>query len=282
MYEKTAKGPDDAAKKRSAPGSSKSASPNPDVVDLKTDDGGEGDGSLTSVAAALGYSQAGATTMGFLRRIENSQGGSDGHHGSTHGSSLHTPGREDHHVAVKEKFKALIRQLPPKTHLDRLLDIYLSTFNYQYYPVEPGPFRAQLSAWHALPFRQLSTTGPHELSADMRAFPGMLFQMIATALLVVPEPSEAARGGKGSEEGERLAAEFGALKYAAGMTFEDLAGEYSEAGVAIVGLFDKRGMSMTTIQAEFLRGAFLKFTGQVTDSVGFPLFLRLASLGSEN
>lgn len=205
------------------------------------------------MAAALGYTQAGASTLGFLKRIETQDGSDDSGAGSSSAQSLPVSTRDS--FTVKEKFKGLIRQLPARTYLDRLISIFMSTFNYQYYTIDPDIFYAQLEEWHALPFKLLTTTGPQGLTPDMRAFPAVLFQVIGTALLVVPEGGE-------------LATEFGALKYAASMTFEDLAMDYSESGMAIVGLFDKRSLSITTVQAAFLRAAFFKFMAQVTDSVG--------------
>ena len=214
---------------------------------------------MSSVAAALGYSQTGASTMGFLRRIETQDdGGSSGVSVPDAGAPPTASTTRDAE-AVKERFRCLIRQLPARTYLDRLIAIFLSTFNYQYYPVEPDVFRAQLEQWHALPFKLLTSRGPDGLDPDMRVFPAVLFQVVATALLVVKDNDNNTQGG--------LAAELGALKYAAGMTFEDLAVDYSESGMAIVGLFDKRSLAVTTVQAEFLRAAFLKYTARVTDSV---------------
>ena len=90
--------------------------------------------------------------------------------------------------------------------------------------------------------------GPQGLPSDLRVFPAVLFQVVATALLLVPdsEPSE-----------------FDGLKYTTTMTFEDLASEYSESGAAIVSLFGKRDLSITTVQAECLHAAaFLKYHGE--------------------
>ncbi|KAJ4392450.1 hypothetical protein N0V85_007041, partial [Neurospora sp. IMI 360204] len=50
------------------------------------------------------------------------------------------------------------------------------------------------------------------------------------------------------------------------MTFEDLATEYSESGVAIVSLLGKRQMTLTTVLAGFVRASFLKFVGMVPEA----------------
>lgn len=184
--------------------------------------------------------------MSFLKRMEATDDEND--------SSLNMPpggvnaGRDS--FVMKERFRGLIRQLPAKSYMDKLIPMYFSKFNYQYYALDPSIFDEQLAQWHALPFKLLSTQGPAALSPDLKVFPAVLFQIIAIALLIIPEGD----------------AEFEGLKYAGNMTFEDLALDYSESGVSMVGLFEKKDLSLTTIQAEFLRASFLKFTAHVTES----------------
>lgn len=202
--------------------------------------------------------------MGFLRRMETQADG-DGEEGEDGlgpgGNSmalLRGQGASRDALAAKERFKSLIRQLPARAYLDKLIAIFMRSFNYQYYSIDPGVLWGQLERWHAVPFKVLASQGPDALSPELRAFPAVLFQVIATALLVVVEGGE-------------LAAEFEGLKFAASMTFEDLSNDYSEAGVGVVGLIDKKSLTITTIQAEFLRASFLKFTACVTESVSSGL-----------
>jgi len=158
---------------------------------------------------------------------------------------------------TRERYKSLIRQLPARTYIDKLVDIYFKSFNWQYYGLDRDIFDKQLAEWYRLPFNLLTTGGPQALSPDLRAFPAMLFQTIATALLVLPSGSDPI---------------FDSLKYAGGMTFEDLAMDYSESGVAILSLLGKRQMSITTVLAGFLRASFLKYVALVTEAVSL-LFL---------
>jgi hypothetical protein len=51
------------------------------------------------------------------------------------------------------------------------------------------------------------------------------------------------------------------------MTFEDLAVDYSESGVSVLSLLGKRQITLTTVQAGFIRAAVLKYLGKVTESV---------------
>lgn len=56
------------------------------------------------------------------------------------------------------------------------------------------------------------------------------------------------------------------LKYAAGMSFDDLASDYSESGMSIMNLLGKRHTTLVTVQAGFLRTSFLKNCGMVPES----------------
>lgn len=202
---------------------------------------------LSSMAATWGYGQTGPSTIGFLKKIETADADFvDGPSGTP------TRGPKHQSFAIREKYKGLIRQLPAKVYIDRLITMFLAEFNWQYGFVEPDVFFKQLDEWHNLPFSVLSSEGPLGLSPDLRVFPAVLFQVIATALLLISD-------GQPSE--------FDGLKYTASMTFEDLASEYSESGAAIVSLFGKRDLSITTVQAEFLHASFSKFTANVTESV---------------
>jgi hypothetical protein len=52
------------------------------------------------------------------------------------------------------------------------------------------------------------------------------------------------------------------------MTFEDLSREYSDCGVEVAQVLGKRGMGVNTVVAGWVRGAWLKYVGLVTESVG--------------
>lgn len=166
---------------------------------------------------------------------------------------------EEDVAITKEKYKALIRQLPAKSYMERLVRIYLKEFNHNYYALDEDVFLQQLTEWDNIPFRVLSSSGPQGLSPEMRMYPALLFQVLGTALLAIPEePHEY----------------FDHLKYAGNMTFEDLAMDYSESGVAIMQLLGKRQMPLVAVQASLLRANFMKHLGRVADAVRFslPLF----------
>ncbi|KAK5997140.1 hypothetical protein PT974_02493 [Cladobotryum mycophilum] len=203
---------------------------------------------LSSAATAWGYAQTGTSTMCFLQKIERASTNDDDNDDMP--SYAQRKSRQES-FAVKEKYKGLIRLLPAKTYLDQLIDMFFKEFNKQYYLVDPAVFRRLFEEWNNLPFKLLSTEGPQALSPELRVFPAMMFQMVATALLILPETSHPV---------------FDALKYAGNMTFEDLAMDFSESGVSVVNLFGKKNLTLTTVRAHFLRAAFLKYTGGVTES----------------
>lgn len=120
------------------------------------------------------------------------------------------------------------------------------------YPLEYDVFMAQLAEWNSLPFSVFTNIGPRGLSPEMRAFPAVLFQVVATALLTLA-----------NDEPHPV---YDALKYAGNMTFEDLACDYSESGVAVLSLLGKQQMSLNTVQAGFIRCSFLKYMAQVTEA----------------
>lgn len=202
---------------------------------------------LSSAATAWGYSQTGASTIGFLKKIESV--------GTDSEDAMQDPkpqrSRQDN-FALREKYRGLIRQLPAKIFIDKLVEIFLKEINWQYLFIDPDIFYSQLDEWNNLPYSVLSSEGPYGLPRDLRTFPAVLFQMIATAVLVRPEGPDSA---------------FETLKYSSSMTFEDLAADYSESGAAIVNLFGKTNLSITTVQAQFLRASFLKITANVAESV---------------
>ncbi|KAL7798309.1 hypothetical protein V8C37DRAFT_197060 [Trichoderma ceciliae] len=202
---------------------------------------------LSSMASSWGYSQTGASTLCFLQKIERAST-ADGEDALSNASGR-APYQDT--FAVKEKYKGLIRLLPARMYIDHLTEIFFTEFNWQNYLVEPQVFHQLLGQWTNLPFKVLSSRGPEALSPDLRVFPALLLQVVATALLVLPKP---------------LHESFESLKYAANMTFEDLAADYSESGVAIINLFGAKSLTTTSIQVGFLRAAFLKYSANVTES----------------
>lgn len=206
--------------------------------------------SIPTKVANFGYSATGVSTLGFLRKIDGANPAEPLSRLANDAGGTHAD-----HLNMRERYKSLIRQLPARTYIDQLVEIYFHDFNWMYYGLDRDVFDRQLAEWFSLPFNLLTNGGPQALSPDLRSFPALLFQVLATALLVLPSGPDPT---------------FDSLKYAGNMTFEDLAMDYSESGVAILSLLGKRQMSITTVLAGFARASFLKYVALVTESVSYP------------
>ncbi|KXX73837.1 Multidrug resistance regulator 1 [Madurella mycetomatis] len=165
-------------------------------------------------------------------------------------TTMHGPSPSSSSNPSSQRYKSLIRQLPARRHITSLAAIYFHHFNWQYYALDAATFHGQLEQWYRIPFATLAH--PDQLPTEMRAFPGLVFQMLAVALLVV----------EGTDDEEELAG----LKYAGGMSFEDLAGEYSDVGMEVLAVLGKRGMGVNNVLAGWVRASVLKYLGLVTES----------------
>ena len=195
--------------------------------------------------SAFGYTNSNGnnnTTLGIFNKIESHD---------TDPALLTGPAANSTGVTgLKDKYKSCIRQLPSKQHVESLVLTYFKESNCQYYPLDEGIFRDQMKSWYSLPFATLNK-GPLELPGDMQFFPALLFQILASALQFQPPGYDAA---------------LDSLKYAPGMTFDDLASDYSESGQQILLLLGKRQTTLVTVQAGFLRTQYMKNCGMVPES----------------
>lgn len=196
--------------------------------------------------SAFGYAKSNGnnnTTLGIFKKIESHEADLDG--------VLPQPAMSGvDHSGLREKYKSLIRQLPSKTYIEKLLPTYFREVNYHYYPLDEGTFRDLLKSWYSLSFSTLNK-GPLQLPGDLQFFPALLFQILALALQFEPPDYDPS---------------LDSLKYAASMSFDDLASDYSESGVSILNLLGKRHTTLVTVQAGFLRTAYLKNCGMVPES----------------
>ncbi|KAK3344690.1 hypothetical protein B0H65DRAFT_572953 [Neurospora tetraspora] len=239
----------------------------------------------------LGYSTTGASTstLGFLHKIEShSKSSSLPQSPSTLPPSNGNGRASTAPTDIVNRYKSLIRQLPARVYVEKLVDTYFRDFNWQYSMLDRDIFDKQLEEWYKVPFGVLSNGGPGAIPPDLRVFSAVLFQVVSIGMLVLPEKTakgnreevitdgrdgegggreEEKSGSKGPRTGrDKEDVDFEALKYAGNMTFEDLATEYSESGVAIVSLLGKRQMTLTTVLAGFVRASFLKFVGMVPEA----------------
>ncbi|KAI1476603.1 hypothetical protein K445DRAFT_317114 [Daldinia sp. EC12] len=192
--------------------------------------------------ADFGYSSNSVSTLGILRKIESNGEPLAG---------MPSERFEGDNYGMRERYKTLIRLLPARTYVEKLAAIYFRDINWQYFSIDEPVFYQLMERWYSVPFSVLSTSGLQALDPILRAFPALVFQMLASSLLYLPE---------GMEE------TFEPLKYTSNMTFDDLAFDYSESGISILSLLGKRQMSIMTVLAGWVRAAFLKYTGMVTEA----------------
>jgi hypothetical protein len=206
----------------------------------------DGESDTAATLSGLGYARPNGnnnTTLGIYQKIQK-------HDTETELSMLRPVPSDREQTGLREKYKSLIRQLPSKPYIDKLLATYFHEVNYQYFALDEGVFRDLLQDWHNLPFATLNK-GPSELPPDLQFFPALLFQCLALALQYQPldhDPS------------------LDALKYAGGMSFDDLASDYSDSSLSILNLLGKRQTTLITVQAGFLRTTYLKSVGMITES----------------
>lgn len=122
--------------------------------------------------------------------------------------------------------------------------------NWHYNFIDEDMFMEQMDGWNNLSFSDFSK-GPQEIPADVAVFPAVLFQVLGNALQFQPINYDK---------------ELDNLKYAASMSLDDLANDYSETGTRILMLLGKRKTSFLTVQAGFLRTMFLKHGGMIPES----------------
>ncbi|KAL3424136.1 fungal specific transcription factor domain-containing protein [Phlyctema vagabunda] len=193
--------------------------------------------------ATLGYAKEnGNNALGIFKKIEDYGGDSN-----FSANSISATGNTN---GLREKYKSLIRQLPSKPHIEKLIQCFFHDVNNTYYSIEETMFMDQWSQWSNLSFSTLNK-GPMELTPDLRFFPALLFQVLSLALQFQPPDYDPS---------------LDSMKYAASMSFDDLASDYSESGCAIITLLGKRYTTLVTVQAGFLRTSYLKNCGMVPES----------------
>lgn len=184
----------------------------------------------------LGYANDTKGTPGIIRGLGES-------------TSLH---RESctHNNAATNQYASTIRGLPSRRHIDFLVQAFFQRVAWHYDIVDEATFTGQLSQWYSLSYKQLKLA-PEGLPVNLQAFPALLYQVLAQALLFQPEIHD-----KSLDD----------LKYAADMGLSDRALEYSDAGTRIVSLFRKSELTLTTVQSTFMRACFEKTTGAVREA----------------
>lgn len=192
----------------------------------------------------FGYSRHGNhNTSSLLRTTE------------CHGSRRHEfprqnlPSPGSYPSDANQKYKGLVRQLPSPACTAILLDTFFSAVNWQYDLIDEVSFREQLAAWESVWYADLQVAF-ERLAPELLVFPALLLQVLAQALLFHPPVDQ----------------QILTLMTINGMTFQDLAAEYSSAGAELLAVLGKRNITIATVQASLLRASFLKSSGRVIEA----------------
>ncbi|KAH8597523.1 hypothetical protein B0O99DRAFT_78067 [Bisporella sp. PMI_857] len=127
-----------------------------------------------------------------------------------------------------------------------LLPTFLKSNGKLYGIIEPRYFNDTLREWRKFTSGASGSTSIDTISAELRYFPAMLFQLLATSLLYLPSGSKIAE----SLESNSL----------------QLSQKYSDAGVELVQLLGYQGTAIVAVQHDLLRAAWLKNRGRGTDA----------------
>jgi hypothetical protein len=126
------------------------------------------------------------------------------------------------HSNVRADYYNYVRRLPSKIHCETLFNYFFSGINYTNTncSLDEPIFREQLEQWWTA-YDTILEQGPEHLSDDLRCFPALMFQILATSLQFLP-PS--------------YNNQLDELKFSALQSFYGLGVEYSECGVALSSL----------------------------------------------
>lgn len=157
---------------------------------------------------------------------------------------------------LRDRYKSLIRHLPAKCYIDQLVGIYFAEVNWHTHFIDPHEFMKLAERWSQIPFAVFQKTGPMSLPPKLRVFPALLFQVLATVLLVVPDDPSGP---------------FESLKYAGTMSLRDLAVDYSETGHALLSLVGRPEVTIINVQAGMARCVLFAYLADILGSVSFYL-----------
>lgn len=113
-------------------------------------------------------------------------------------------------------------------------------------------FRQQLENWRQIPY-SAHTNALSILPADVLAFPSLLFQLMAHALMHQPVI-------------DGTCSSLESLKSVSEMTFMDLACGFSDAGFSTLELVGQREVTVVAIQSGILRASLLRNIGNVIET----------------
>ncbi|PVH82872.1 hypothetical protein DL98DRAFT_455720 [Cadophora sp. DSE1049] len=142
----------------------------------------------------------------------------------------------------RKKYWQLVSELPPSDIIDELVSTYISDVHWIYGIIEPQYFYADLQEFRRFTSNTSGSASINSVSATLKCFPAVLFQILATALQYLP------RGAK--------------IEQLLGTTSQKLSLRYSSAGVEIIQLLGNQDNCIAAVVHDLIRAAWLKNCGR--------------------
>lgn len=182
----------------------------------------------------IGYSHGGANALSVLEQLLNDA------EGPLHATESIIPGL---HTSKQGEFWKAIDNLPSVPVVQALVQSFFSEANWYFAVLDQYFFDVLLVQWTPC---HLSKDRAGSLSLTLSHFPPLLFQVLALALQFLPSghPCEAGLGVEQQKHRDAMSAKF------------------SEQGEKLLGLLGRRSPSITSVQADLMRCAWLKNDGR--------------------
>lgn len=148
-----------------------------------------------------------------------------------------------------QQYHQLVALLPSQTHIDELVAVFFSEANWHVQILDPVFFNDARAQWLAV---APSTNFGHSTQArpELMTFPGLLFQVLAVALLYLPSGTmtEQALGLQGRLAKSRLSE------------------KWSNAGSRLVALFADYEQGISAVEHDLTKALLLKSTSRALEA----------------
>lgn len=168
-------------------------------------------------------------------------------------------------ASPKRDIESLIAKLPPRSILEVLVSLFFDEVNSHYFILEKYYFNELFSRWPPTediqPVKYLNSV---QLSTELRYFPALLFQVIALSLQFLPPDWDDLSGSSHEVSTSRT---------------------YSDLGDKFLYLLGRPGLTITAVQADFLRSSWLKNCGRAVEAwhtIGYAIRYVLCSFYDRN
>ncbi|KAK9241778.1 fungal-specific transcription factor domain-containing protein [Lipomyces tetrasporus] len=147
-------------------------------------------------------------------------------------------------------FGKLINKLPSVSVAQQLVQVFFNEANWYFAVLDQYYFDRLHITWIAFVPSLSNAEDTSLMSLDLLYFPALLFQVLALALQFIP-PGMSCGISLGAEDPTAC---------------DQLSKKFSDTGVAIIDLLGRQTPTITAVQADLLRCAWLKNSGQGTES----------------